>query len=303
MEQRKIILWASIGFVILTLSTTLYFLVKRSIRVDTASLDTERGAIVFNDIKYSSEKKGIVDWELEARVGKKYIDRPVIELEDLRGKYKPKKDIVILFKGTKGTMDTERQTGRVIDVETIYEGGYTLKSKYIDFDFKIGQIYTSAPVDIKGSKISLQGVGMIADTKEETIILQKDINGYAETAKGRYKFESDRFIYYLKDNRYMLEGRVVMKGKDINLVCERLYLFAKEDELERVEAIGNVRVLSRGTVAKSEKAVYHFKEDKVVFSESPSVSKDNMEMEGDSIIYTTPDKRFSVDKPRLRLER
>lgn len=303
MEQRKIILWASIGFVILILSTALYFLVKRSIRVDSTSVSSEKGAIVFNDIKYSGEKKGVVDWELEARVGKKYIDRPVIELEDLKGKYKPKKDVVVLFKGTKGTMDTERQTGRVIDVETTHEGGYTLKSKYIDFDFKIGQIYTSAPVDIKGSKLSLQGVGMIADTKEGTIILQKDINGYAETEKGRYKFESDRFIYYLRDNRYVLEGRVVMKGKDINLVCERLYLFAKDDELERVEATGNVRVLSKGTVAKSEKVVYHFKEEKVIFSESPSILKDKMEMEGDSIIYTTPDKRFSVDKPKMRLER
>jgi lipopolysaccharide export system protein LptA len=64
-----------------------------------------------------------------------------------------------------------------------------------------------------------------------------------------------------------------------------------------------VRLISKGTIAKSEKAVYHFKDDKIVFTKSPKIFKDNVEMEGEPIIYNLSDRKFSIDKPKMRLEK
>ncbi len=64
-----------------------------------------------------------------------------------------------------------------------------------------------------------------------------------------------------------------------------------------------VNSISKGTVAKSEKAVYHFREGKIMFTNSPRVLKDNMEMKGKSITYTTNDGKISADNPKIRLNK
>jgi lipopolysaccharide export system protein LptA len=64
-----------------------------------------------------------------------------------------------------------------------------------------------------------------------------------------------------------------------------------------------VKLISKGTIAKSEKAVYHFKEDRVVLTENPKILKDNVEMEGESIVYSPTSRKFSIVKPRMRMER
>jgi lipopolysaccharide export system protein LptA len=62
-----------------------------------------------------------------------------------------------------------------------------------------------------------------------------------------------------------------------------------------------VNIIAKGTIAKSEKAVYHFKEGKIVFTNSPRVIKDNAEMKGESIEYDTNSKNITVKQPKMRL--
>ena len=76
---------------------------------------------------------------------------------------------------------------------------------------------------------------------------------------------------------------MVFKGEDMNLLCGKLLIYSSGQELERVEAYEKVNIISKGTIAKSEKAVYHFKEGKIVFTNSPRIFKDNVEMKGESI--------------------
>jgi lipopolysaccharide transport protein LptA len=215
----------------------------------------------------------------------------------------PKPGVVVSFKGTKGTMNTEEEKGTVDNVDFIYKNSYRLKSRYMDFDFGKGLTYTNAPVDIQGSKLTLRGVGLTANTEEETVRIERDVTGYIETDKGKYRFESDRFTYNMKDNAYVLEGKVIMKGQDINLLCDKLYLISKNNELERIDAKGKVRLISKGTIAKSEKAVYHFKEDRVVLTERPKIFRENVEMEGESIVYSLSSGKFSINKPKMRMEK
>ena len=168
---------------------------------------------------------------------------------------------------------------------------------------KNGITSTTAPVDIKGTKLTLMGIGLTADTGKETVRIEKDVTGYILTEKGRYRFESDSFTYFLKDSTYVLAGRVVMKGEDMNLLCDKLVVFSSNNEVDKVDATGKVRLISKGTIAKSEKAVYHFREDRIVLTERPKILKNNVEMEGESIMYSLSSGKFFINKPKTRIDK
>jgi len=303
MKDRKVIVYAASVFIIASVLLAIYFFAKKPVKISVPVLDEEKKVIVFKDVKYSGEKKGVIDWEIDAKIARKYIEKPEIEMEDITGRYRPKADVAVSFKGTRGSMNTEEERGSIEDVDFLYKNDYRLKSRHMDFDFKKGLTYTNAPVDIDGSKLTLRGIGLTANTNEEIVRIEKDVTGSIQTEKGKYKFESDRFTYTLKDNLYVLEGRVIMKGEDMNLMCDKLILLSKDNELEKIDANGKVRLISKGTIAKSGKAVYHFREDRVVLTENPSILKDNVEMAGESIVYNMADKKFSINKPKMRMEK
>jgi lipopolysaccharide transport protein LptA len=131
--------------------------------------------------------------------------------------------------------------------------------------------------------------------------LESAVSGTMETGGAKYDFRADTLTYYFKDDFYVLQGKVIFKGEDMNLSCGKLLIYSSGQELERVEAYDKVNIISKGTIAKSEKAVYHFKEGKIVFTNSPRVLKDNVEMKGESIEYDTGSKNISVKQPKMRL--
>jgi LPS export ABC transporter protein LptC/lipopolysaccharide transport protein LptA len=303
MGNRKIVIYLFIGCIIASLLLALYFFVRKPDRIIPPVVDEEKKVIVFKEVKYSGEKKGVIDWEIKAKIARKYIDKPLIELETLTGQYKPKDGVVVQFKGTKGSMDTDKENGSVENVDVLYKNEYTLKSTYMDFDFKNGTTTTKAPVNIAGNKLTMRGIGLTANTRQETVKLESDVSGVIETEKARYKFQADTLIYHFKDDMYILQGKVVFKGEDMSLDCGKLLIYSSGQELERVEAYDKVNIISKGTVAKSEKAVYHFKEGKIVFTNSPRVFKDNAEMRGESIEYNTGNGNVSVNQPKIRLNK
>jgi LPS export ABC transporter protein LptC/lipopolysaccharide transport protein LptA len=301
--NRKIIIYLSFGFILASLVVALYFFVSKPEKQDVPHAQDTNKAIVFKDVKYTGEKRGVVDWELTAKIARKYLDQPLIELENLKGTYKPKPDVSIEFTGTKGSMDTEKETGRVDNVEVFYKGEYTLKSPNMEFDFKKGLTTTKEVVIIKGKKIDMKGIGLLANTNEETVKILSDVAGIIVTEKGKYNFQADSLLYYFQVASYILEGKVIMKGEDLDMVCDIVHIYSTDNEVDRIEADGNVRVITKGMVAKSEKAVYHFKEGKIVFTQSPRVIKDNVEMKGVRVTYTTNDGKLSVEQPKIRMEK
>jgi LPS export ABC transporter protein LptC len=303
MGNRKIIIFIFIGCIISSLALALYFFVRKPDKITPPVADEEKKVIVFKEVKYSGERKGVIDWEIKAKIARKYIDKPLIELETLTGQYKPKEGVVVQFKGTKGSMDTDKESGHIENVDVLYKNDYTLKSTYMDFDFKNGTTNTKAPVNITGSKLTMRGIGLAANTRQETVKLEHDVSGIMETGKTKYNFQADSLIYHYKDDLYILQGKVVFKGEEMSLLCGKLFIYSSGQELERVEAYDKVNVISKGTVAKTEKAVYHFKEGKMMSTNSPRVFKDNVEMKGKSVVYTTNDKKTSGNNPRIRLNK
>jgi lipopolysaccharide transport protein LptA/LPS export ABC transporter protein LptC len=303
MNRRRIVVYLSSAFIISIILLSGYFLFKKPERSASAVPQDAKKVIVFNDVKYSGEKKGVIDWEIRAKTARKYIDKPVIEMEGIEGAYRPRPDVTVLFKGKKGEIDTVEEKGTVENVEVFYQGQYTLRSPSMHFDFKKSLAWTSSPVDLKGQRLSLIGTGLIADTKEQTVKVQNDVQGTVETDNKKYKFSSDNFTYLLQEQTYIFDGRVVVKGEDMNLLCDRVYVKSQGDAIEKIEARGKVRLLSKGTIAKSELALYYLKEERVELREGrPKIVKDNVEMEGELIVYNMKTGKFSVERPKMRIE-
>lgn len=303
MKNRQIIIYIATGFIIASLLLAFYFFLQRPERIASPLLDEEKRVIIFKDVRYFGEREGVIDWELTAKTAKKFIDKPEVELERLEGQYKPKAGVTVAFKGTKGTMDTEKEKGVVENVDILYKGEYSLKSPSMNFDFKNNITSTTSAVDVKGKRLTLRGIGLIANMRDETVRIERDVSGYIDTEKAKFNFQSNTFFYNLKDNSYILDGKVILKGQDMNMFCDKLYIFSKDQNPDRIDAKGKVRLISKGTIAESEKAVYYFNEDKVVFTESPKIFKDNVEMKGESVIYSISSGKFSIQKPKMRMER
>lgn len=302
MNRKGILLFFS-GFVICILLVSIYFFARMPERaVPPPTTGENKRVVVFEDVKYSGEKKGVVDWELRAKKAKKYIDKPTVEMEIIEGTYKPNPDKQVFFKGDRGQLNTEAEVGFVENVEVFYGNDYVLKTQRLDFDFKKSLVVSDHPVDLKGKRMSLMGQGLSADTKEQMISIKSDVTGSVETEKGKYRFSSNRFTYAVKTNTYIFDGSVVVKGRDMNMFCDRVSVLSKGDDIEMIDAAGKVRLLAKGSVAKSERAVYHFRDEKVILKESPSVIKDNVEMRGQQIVYNLSSGTFTVERPKMRIE-
>jgi len=303
MKDRKIIVYTSLCLIIFLSLIAFYFFLRKPAKIHIPKSIQEKQVIIFKDVKYSGEKKGVVDWEINAETARNFLDRPIVEIEGIDGKYKPKPDVVVYFTGKKGIINTEEEKGTVEEVVIDYKKEYNLRSSYMDFDFKNGITFTDAPIEIRGERLTMKGIGLLAKTKDETITIKKDVSGVVVTERGRYTFESDTFQYMLKENLFVLNGRVAMKGDAINLFCNRVAIKIMEDQIEMAEATGKVRLTSERGIAHGEKAIYNFKDDAIWLTGSPRLIKDNMEMRGNSITYEMKTGRFNVDMPKVRIKR
>jgi lipopolysaccharide transport protein LptA/LPS export ABC transporter protein LptC len=304
MNRRSVIVYLASAFIIVVILLSGYFFMHKPDRVQRAPIKTDKRFFVFNGFKHQTEKNGVVNWEIRARTMKKYIDKPTVTLEGIEGEYRPKADAVVFFKAANGEMDMDKKVGVVKDVEILYKGDYRLKSHTMDLDFMNSTASKRGPVDLTGKKFTLMGVGLQADTKEQIITIQKDVSGTIERAKGgKFKFSADRFTYLMKDTTYVFEGNVVVKGDDMNMICDKVNVRSQGDDVQQIDAVGHVKILAKGTIAKSERAVYYVKDEKVVLRESPKIIRDNgVEMEGETVVYSLSTGKFSVDKPRVRLQ-
>ncbi|MGD0230651.1 MAG: LPS export ABC transporter periplasmic protein LptC [Syntrophorhabdales bacterium] len=300
-----------------------FFFEKTPERATSKRVDVASKVILFRDIKYSGEKKGLVDWEIRAKLMRKYIDTNRVDMEGIEGTYKPRPDTTVTFTAASGEMDTEKEIGNVQRVEVFYKGEYVIKSPSMQFDFKKSLARTDAPVELRGKKFTMAGIGLNADTKEQVITVEKDVSGTidqgkdvsgatdagkkdaggpVDAGKGKYRFKADKFIYLLKDNTYIFEGNVAVKGERMDMFCDRVRVLSNQDAMEKIDATGHVQILSKGTIAKSERAVYYLKEDKVVLTEQPKIVRENVHMEGETIVYDLATDKFSAEKPKMKIE-
>ena len=156
MNRNKIV-YIAVAFIVGIIILAGYFFLQKPERATSNVKQEGKQVIVFKDIKYSGEKKGVVDWEIRAKLMRKYIDKPMVEMEGIKGTYKPKPDTVVTFTGVKGSMDTVKEVGSVQGVEVFYKGEYVIKSPSMEFDFQKSLAYHDRARGPSGEEVHHDG--------------------------------------------------------------------------------------------------------------------------------------------------
>jgi len=91
-------------------------------------------------------------------------------------------------------------------------------------------------------------------------------------------------------------GDVVAKQGDMTLFAEKLIVFLHQDQnqVERLEAIGGVRVLQLDRIATAEKAIFYQLEEKLVLSGNAEVTQGKNEISGDEITLYLKENRTLI---------
>lgn len=91
-------------------------------------------------------------------------------------------------------------------------------------------------------------------------------------------------------------GRVVSKQDDITIYSDRLEIYYGEgkDEVDKIIAIGNVRILQTNRIGTGGHAVYESKLGKVTLTINPRVTQDKDTVTGKVIIYYLDEDRSEV---------
>ncbi|MCD6580326.1 MAG: lipopolysaccharide transport periplasmic protein LptA [Desulfuromusa sp.] len=91
-------------------------------------------------------------------------------------------------------------------------------------------------------------------------------------------------------------GDVVAKQGEMTLYAEKLIVFLQQDQdqIERLEAIGGVRVLQLDRIATAEKAVFYQVEERLVLSGNAEVTQGQNEISGDEITLYLKENRSLV---------
>ncbi len=110
---------------------------------------------------------------------------------------------------------------------------------------------------------------------------------------------SDKMEVYEDEGLAVFIGKVYAQTKDLKLWSERLYVYyikgeEKQRNIQRIIALGNVKIEKANWKAISGKATYFKGEEKLVLEENPKVwHKDNL-VEGDLVIIYFNEDRSEV---------
>lgn len=119
-------------------------------------------------------------------------------------------------------------------------------------------------------------------------------------SKGSTTISADRLEVDRKNRVAVYEGHVVAedKGKCITILADRMdfYFDEKMEEIQRVVAVGNVRIAVREKHSSSERAEYFPKEDRALLEGSPRVWHENDTVSGSRIILYLAQDRAVAEK-------
>ncbi len=100
-------------------------------------------------------------------------------------------------------------------------------------------------------------------------------------------------------------GKVVAKQNDITIYADKLVIHYPEEggQVDRVEAIGNVRIVQLNRLGTGGRAVYENKEGKITLYQNPKVYQDKNVVSGKVITYYLEDEKSVVTGgPETRVE-
>lgn len=100
-----------------------------------------------------------------------------------------------------------------------------------------------------------------------------------------------------KGKKAIFTGRVVSRQEEITIYSDRLEIFYGDtsDEVDKIIAIGNVRILQTNRVGTGGHAVYENKLGKITLTINPKVTQNNDSITGKIITYFIDEELSVVD--------
>lgn len=110
-----------------------------------------------------------------------------------------------------------------------------------------------------------------------------------------------------KGKTAIFSGKVVAKQGDITIFTDKLVVgYAdKKGEVEKVEALGNVRIVQQNRTGFADQAVYESRNGRIVLTGNPRVVQGSDSISGKVITYYVDDDRSDVSSggdPKARVE-
>jgi lipopolysaccharide export system protein LptA len=108
--------------------------------------------------------------------------------------------------------------------------------------------------------------------------------------------KSDQLQAYNEAKQAVFTGHVVARQDDVTIYSDRLevYYGVTDDEVDRIVASGNVRILQTNRGGTGGHAVYESKLGKITLTENPRVSQNTDTVTGKVIIYYLDEERSEV---------
>jgi lipopolysaccharide transport periplasmic protein LptA len=97
-------------------------------------------------------------------------------------------------------------------------------------------------------------------------------------------------------------GRVVARQEDVTIYSDKLVIYYgdKQDQVDKIEAIGSVRILQTNRIGTGGHALYESREGKITLSGNPKVTQDKDSITGQVIVYYLDDDRSVGYRRRKR---
>lgn len=108
--------------------------------------------------------------------------------------------------------------------------------------------------------------------------------------------KSDQLQADNKGKQAIFIGKVVARQDDVTIYADRLEIFYGEssEEVDKIVAIGNVRILQTNRVGTGGHAVYESKLGKITLTVNPRVTQDKDTITGKVITYYVDEDRSEV---------
>jgi len=99
-----------------------------------------------------------------------------------------------------------------------------------------------------------------------------------------------------KGKTAIFTGRVVARQEDVTIYSEKLIIYygENEEQVDKIEAIGSVRILQTNRVGTGGHALYENKLGKITLSVNPKVTQDKDSVTGKVIVYYLDEDRSVV---------
>lgn len=99
-----------------------------------------------------------------------------------------------------------------------------------------------------------------------------------------------------KGKTAIFTGRVVARQEDVTIYSDKLIIYYGDgqDEVDKIEAIGSVRILQTNRVGTGGHALYENREGKITLTINPKVTQDKDSVTGKVIIYYLDEERSEV---------